>query len=941
MSQFKKSMLALSVSAAMTSLVAGNAIAQEAQDSAEDAGVEVIEVSGIRASLQKAQAIKMSETSIVEVITAEDIGKLPDSSIAESLARLPGLAAQRLDGRASSISIRGLGENFSSTTFNGREQVSLGDNRGVEFDVYPSEIVNEAIVYKTPDATLMNQGIGGTIDLRTVKPLAFGEQAMSVTLRGEKNDIGQLNPDKDDTGWRGSFSYIDQFADDTVGFAFAYAHMTSPVNEERYNTWGWPGSDAGAQIGGLKPYVRSAELERDTFMAVLELLPTEELKVNIDALYIDFKDDQALRGVEVPAAWGDSGITTTNFVNGYSQSGTIGSAGSPVGVVVRNDVTIREADLTAVGLNMEYDISDTLTVEFDAAYSETERRTWALESYAGSGRGAGNRQPETIDFLFNADNTAVNLTPDLDYGDFNVIQLGNPQGWGWGNLLDGTGTNDQDGFINTPVVEDELTTLKLAAEKVMESGFISSLEFGIYYSDRTKSKVDNGQFLTLPGSLETLADGTVATIDGYREAVPEEYRLGTVNLGFLGWGDMIAYDSFRFWQDGNYLTYDSTLTDPPRWENTWDVTEEVTTLFVKANFETEISTIPVRGNFGVQYVDTDQSSNGYSSRRQSFNLPDILLDVQRTSGGTDYTEVLPSLNVIADVADDQVVRLGVARTMSRSRMDRMNASSGELSYNESAGVWTGSIANPELRPIMSDQFDLTYENYYHDEGYFAIAYFHKSIKDWQEQLPAFVDTSDLTPPNNNPVSPLGVLTQWQNVGDGEVTGWEVTASLPGSAISDALEGFGGIFSATFLDSELEYAIDVPTDTNGGTNTVNFTTSVPGLSDSVYNATVYYERAGFEARVSWRSRDDFLGEVSGLSLVRVPVNVRGSDIIDAQISYNFDESGIDALHGLTITLQGQNLSDEDFVTYHTTDRSPEVRDNQRYGRNFLLGLNYTF
>ncbi|MBN7827879.1 TonB-dependent receptor, partial [Bowmanella dokdonensis] len=136
---------------------------------------------------------------------------------------------------------------------------SLGDNRGVEFDVYPSEIMNEVMVYKTPDATLMTQGIGGTIDMRTVKPLSFGEQSMSFTLRGEKNDIGKLNPDGEDTGWRGSFSYIDQFNDDTVGLAVAVAHMKSPNNEERFNTWGWP----DGVVGGFKPFVRSSELTRD------------------------------------------------------------------------------------------------------------------------------------------------------------------------------------------------------------------------------------------------------------------------------------------------------------------------------------------------------------------------------------------------------------------------------------------------------------------------------------------------------------------------------------------------------------------------------------------------------------------------------------------------------------------------------------------------------
>ncbi|MCC2615492.1 TonB-dependent receptor [Aestuariibacter halophilus] len=928
MKNFKPSLIRAALMTSGFAFGASPALAQEAATDQAASDVEVIQVSGIRASLQKSQAIKMSETSIVEVVTAEDIGKLPDSSIAESIARLPGLAAQRLDGRASSISIRGLGENFSAATFNGREQVSLGDNRGVEFDVYPSEIMNEVVVYKTPEASLMTQGIGGTIDMRTVKPLRHGEQTMSVTLRGENNDIGKLNPDGEDTGWRGSFAYIDQFKDDTVGVAFAYAHMQSPNNEERFNTWGWP----DGTIGGMKPFVRSAELTRDTFMGVLEFIPSDNLQINIDALYIDFKDEQLLRGPEIPAAWGDAGITVDSTNQGFSQTGTIGSDGSPVGVVIRNDVTNREADLTALGFNLQYDINDSWSMEFDAAYSKVERQTWSLEAYAGSGRGPANRLPESIDFTFADDNQSVDLDPDLNYGDPNVIQLGNPQAWGWGNLLDPNSDLDQDGFINTPTVDDELTTLKVAATKVMESGIISSVEFGAYYSDRTKEKKDSGYYLTLPGSLDENGN-----VDGYQLAIPDEYRVPNVSLDFIGFGEMVAFDSFRFWQDGNYREYDSAITDPGRSQNTWTVDETVLTAYVKANIEGELGDIPVRGNAGVQVVQIDQSSDGFTSRR----LADRTLDINPVSGGDKFTEILPSVNLIFDVAEDQLVRMGVARTMSRSRMDRMNASSGELGFNEQVGIWSGGIANPELRPIMSDQFDLTYENYFHEEGYVALAYFYKSLSDWQLNVPTLVDTSDLTPPDGFDPAPIGVLSSWENVGDGKVSGFEFSLSLTGGMFSEALEGFGGIFSATFLDSSIEFDLEVPTDTSGGVSTQSYEITVPGLSDEVYNATVYYERDGFEARVSYRSRSNFYGEVSGLSLVRQPVDVFGSDLVDAQISYDFSESDIEALHGLTLTLQAQNLTDEPFVTGHSTDSPLNVRDVQRFGRNYLFGASYQF
>jgi iron complex outermembrane recepter protein len=163
----------------------------------DPAKLDVIEVSGIRAGIEKALEIKRESTSIVDVVSAEDLGKLPDVSIADSIARLPGLAAQRVAGRASTVSIRGLAGDYGTTLMNGREQVSVGDNRTVEFDQFPAELINQVVVYKTPDASLVGQGLSGTVDLRTVRPLSFLDSAVSVNVRAEKNSLGELNSDSD------------------------------------------------------------------------------------------------------------------------------------------------------------------------------------------------------------------------------------------------------------------------------------------------------------------------------------------------------------------------------------------------------------------------------------------------------------------------------------------------------------------------------------------------------------------------------------------------------------------------------------------------------------------------------------------------------------------------------------------------------------------------
>jgi iron complex outermembrane receptor protein len=282
--KFKPAMLSFAVS---TALLTGLATAQETP---AESDVEVIAVSGIRGSLIRAQAVKQDNASIVEALSAEDIGKLPDSSIAESLSRLPGLSGERVGGRTSGISVRGFKEDFTGTSLNGRELIGIGDNRGVEYDLYPSEIMTGATIYKTTDASLMVQGIGGTVDLQTARPLQAQE---TLTLNGNYELSGSSadNPEFDNKGHRLSLSFVEKFADDTIGLAVALATSKSPNNQRKYGVWGYSENDAGQILpSGLDTQAISTELKRDTISAILQFQPTDDLDIVIDALNIDYSD---------------------------------------------------------------------------------------------------------------------------------------------------------------------------------------------------------------------------------------------------------------------------------------------------------------------------------------------------------------------------------------------------------------------------------------------------------------------------------------------------------------------------------------------------------------------------------------------------------------------------------------------------------------------------
>ena len=237
MLNIKRNLLSAALASALA-LQASGAYAQstgdEGQKKADAVDLDTVTVTGIRRGIESAISVKRDATSIVEAVSAEDIGKLPDVSIAESIARLPGLAAQRVAGRAQVISVRGLSPDFATTLLNGREMVSTGDNRSVEFDQYPSELISGVTVYKTPDAGLVGQGLSGTLDMQTVRPLSYGGRVIAVSGRYQKNSLGEA-AGVDPYGNRFNVSFVDKFADNTLGLAIGYSH-SDMAKQDRKST---------------------------------------------------------------------------------------------------------------------------------------------------------------------------------------------------------------------------------------------------------------------------------------------------------------------------------------------------------------------------------------------------------------------------------------------------------------------------------------------------------------------------------------------------------------------------------------------------------------------------------------------------------------------------------------------------------------------------------
>lgn len=899
-------------------LAAAAPAAVQAQEGSVNAVLEkdVIVVTGYRASLESAVGIKKSAELIVESVSAEDIGKLPDASIAESIARLPGLTSQRLAGRSNAITIRGFAPDFSTTLLNGREQTSTGDNRAVEYDQYPSEVVSAVNVYKTPMATLIGQGLSGTVDMRTIRPLDAGNRVISIGARASYADLGKLNAGSDDKGYRVNAVYVSQFADDTIGLALGASYNDEPYQIEEFNAWGYADGPAGNRvIGGSKSYATSTSLRRLGLNGTVQWRPDPRFTSTLDAFHSNFKDDQIKRGIELPLYWSSAALQP-----GYSASGGLITAGTYTGVkgVLRNDVFQRHARLYSFGWNNKWEGDDGWNALFDASYSRTDRNELNVESYSGTGR-AGMGATDTIGFA--SGSTGTTFTHGLNYGDYGLIRLTSPQGWGGEQIgVDGKRiTGGQDGYYNNRVIEDKLLQLRAEVGRDFEQGPLQSVQIGANYTRRTKSLVPEEYFLGL----------TANTTGAVSLAVPDQYRLGTTDLKYLGLGPVISYDPRDLIGDGLY-----TLVPNPYGDvvvKSYAIRERIITGYMQANIATDLGAAQLTGNAGVQANWTDQRSRGATAVYLGTNpngSPKIGSLVRDSS--VNYLDVLPSLNLTLRFPSDFVIRFAAAREIIRPRIDDMRASL-KFDYTITGNVAqvTGSSGNPDLRPWRANAVDLTFEKYFGSKGYIAAQLFWKDLRTYIYNQDIAVPTADLAlqnPGNGVTISPTAQLNVPINGKGGKLYGVEMAGTLPFDALVPALGGFGVTGSVSYTRSRIAPTPGAPA------------TSLPGYSRWVAGGTAYFEKWGFNARASLRYRSTFIGEVSGFAANRVRRRAAAETIVDGQIGYDFQQDS--PLQGLSLYLQGQNLTNEPFITTNPGD-SRQIIDYQRYGRRFLAGFGYKF
>ncbi|MGJ8693441.1 MAG: TonB-dependent receptor [Thalassotalea sp.] len=946
----------------------GSLAAQEAQakkSAADEQVVEVIEVTGFRRSLIESLNQKRFSDTVSEQITADDLGGLPDVSMADALTRLPGVAAVRTGGQAAEINIRGMDGGFVASTLNGREQVSTGGSRSIEFDQYPSELISQAAVYKSPKASLIEGGVAGTVELKTASPLSIEQDhKFTVNARGMYNDRATEVHDAEEFGHRLSFSYQGKFLDETLGVAVGYARLYQPSVATQFiglaysdikdvdglaNDTDGPvrddDGDANRDIDkefiseGFELQHLGGEETRNGYIAALEWAPNDTFKLRLDGFVSKFDSETFARGYRVKlggttGAYGNP-IVRDNNVIGATVNRT--SAGY-TRIETVNDDNQDFDQVENYGLNLEWQLTDQLSANLDVSVSKAESNfrnglLWSLVAEDATADVPMLDGNVSISYLLNGlDAPDVGFNQASQLTDVNNVMLSK-----YGIYP----------FENSDAMDAVRLDLKY---DVIDNDYISSIEFGARYSDRTYSNQrsvfeygDDGAFSTTEPPLQLTEDmTTVVDWQGEFSNFPS-YLAIDYDKALAAWFPEGTPQPIRTWGTDS----SGIMNESYAWtmHQSGEVYETVKSAYIMANIDSEFFGLPVTGNFGVRMVDTEQYATtlenveGDTLAGAQYVVDEAGLVNDRYApklAGLEYTDYLPSLNLNFMISDNEQLRFAVAKVMARPDISRL-AGDRSTDFDYTKDILTGSNNNnPYLKPFYADQFDISYERYFDEtDGAFVAALFYKNIESFVQRVKifdynfaenGFYVPETMEDPDSGrlvQVDPVGEYeTSFNNAEGGYIRGIELAYTEVFSYLPDLWSGLGMNISYSYTESE----VSIKTDLSG----TEREQTLPGLSANVLQATVFWGYDDFETRLSARYRDEFVSEQWGVN--EQVVNFDAEVVMDFQASYNINKH-------LGVLLQVNNLTDEPTQSYFGSKEYTGT--TQYFGRQVYFGANYTF
>ena len=929
---------------AVMMLAANGALAQE-----QNGSMETVTVTGIRESMERSLELKKQSQDIIEAISAEDIGKLPDEFIADLLARLPGLASQRdNNGHWQDISINGLPPSMSATLFNGRPQASTDNNRVIQFDQYPAELMSAVKVYKTGDASLVNGAIA-TVDLNTIRPLDYDKTTIVVGGQGEYDTRGALQPGANALGGRINVSYIDQFAHDTIGVMVGLATMSAP--NQIYAQHPYDFNEPNDVVTGLQDQVRSDTLARNGIISTVQWRPSSKLQVTVDGFYSSYDDQAIIRGVEIQTACCGNAIPQSAVIPAYpvnfadvwhalNPSTTVPPSTTSEGVSswivtpqLQNYDYDNRSKQYSLGGTVDYDFGGGWTLKADFGFSEADRNNSRIELYSGFGKTptcvvSGGTTQCTMQNISTATVTAGGGAENMiGISNWSLPLSGNPnialgenlgwqQGWWPPTWPNGTATGNfsacggsfgacygsayNQHILSADIIRD--TTWALRRDI---GGFFADVEVGFGYSMRSKNYIDHEGIGALNAQNELLS-------------IPSALLLKPTDLSAFGLPSMFSINPKTAWASGIY-TY---LERADEASNNWLVKEKVWSPYIISRIDSHMFGVPLTGNVGVQFVHTDQDVSGLNKNNVGPNWYDNTFTP--FSDDQQYWDILPSMNLTWQVADDKQIRLGAGRSIARPRFDTMGGGSNVTFTEGNAFQWSGNVANPTLKPWVSDDADVTYEWYFAPGEALFVEGFYKNLELFIYRTDTLFDfTPYASLAGNQHVNSFkGDFSSYANGKGGDLVGVVLGGNLALSHISSWLDGFGVEAQGTLLSSSVKIP-DTGTSPNG---------QIPELSKFSSNLSFYYEKYGFSFRINDRYRSSYVQEVPNFDGSLQSIQGAAENTVDLQLGYQWND--------VNFTFAAENLTDTPMNSYlEGNPKHPEYY--KLFGTNLLFGVSYKF
>lgn len=873
--------------------------------------IEVIEVRGIHGSLKENLNNKRYANAVVDSISAEDIGKFPDKNVADTLSRVPGVTVRREFGEGEGVSIRGFTPNQNVTLLNGQAVGTAqwlstrNTGRNFNFEMLSSDMIAGVEVYKSPQADIEEGGLGGTVIVNTRKPLDMKANTFAGSIDSQYSD----GPEEWDPSVSGLYSWKNDAED--LGIVISASKQERTVKRtSQESDFGWfgpgieriaPGLQApeGADEAGSLPWgvgsaVFNQDRERTGFDITGQWRPNDNLDISIHYLYTELEASNSnsnLIGIPFRGLFGRTvpGSVTDGYVDELEFYGDPVNPSSPFLAYdnIYRDGSTMKTDVFDVEVNYA---SDDFNVHFQIGTT-----TGKGEIYDFFTEFWNDPSDSRVGFRFSNPNPSSD-GPIIDFENSNQDWITNPTDQMW---LGGIFNQD-----NT--TEDTEDYVQLDIEFLVDLGAIESIKTGVKYKDRSYEQVRYRDELS---NLAQYGEGSLGPVSDFWSGdllTAEHEGYATPSQTYFAPDKQLMRDAFY----SQPTCTDSLLASGDTCLNSdifqplasFNVDEEIFAIYAMASFSAD----DIRGNFGVRYVTTDSTSDGYDSTATAVSVDN------------DYSEFLPSLNIAWDLNSEIILRASASRQISRPSPFSMAPS-----YNLIVETGRGRAGNPKLQPMSADQYDVGIEWYFTDSSLFSSTVFKKDIQDFffQGQGLETIDGVDY------------ILDRQENGGSTSYEGIEVQLNH----VWD--NGFGMFVNYTYVDADDgEYQTAELSEVGEpvlATQSIRF----PDVSKDTYNLGGFYEADNYSVRINYNWRSEYFTKQTEFG----PQFSDDYGQWDAQVSYDVTENISLKAEAINITDETLNnfLINEGNVEGYAYTGSKVMSTERSNGRRFYVGMNFRF